>query len=172
MIVTNMPKEKLQDVLKKHSIECDNIITVGPDKTFDLVYPDILFDSKKLLEIQLGSDDYVIIDPNGGGEKLLLVAMAGFGTICPIITPDCQVIENTTCLSLGMKLLILGWLLRDLKTYIEALQRFIIEERYSEEEKLALENSADILAKMDLQTLEQIQNLQKIIIEKTTKFLD
>jgi len=155
-IITNYLHDKeVKDILQKLGrTEPSQIIRVFSDTV--LVFQDL----------SLEPGDLCIIDPNGGDEIHVLLALSGYGTIVPVVIGNtCSVYDNTTSTSLTVKISVLASLLRALKPAIQELCR-------GTQNAEARSNMCKMFSMLDLSVLEDLKRLQEELLRKSMEFLD
>jgi len=173
-VLTNFPHDQAKQILEGRISTEYTLITIGPDVLFDVQFPDILDKTADILSLEVGPNDLVLLNLEGGDECLFLLALAGFGCIAPIMTKDFAVYSNINCFSFGLRLVLLNALLKSLdpmiQSHLKALQEF--KDRRDELAKEGLKFTLDLLTKLDLGAIESIQKLQAYIVDECTEFLD
>jgi hypothetical protein len=174
-VLTNFPRDEAKKILEGRISEEYTLITIGPDVLFDVQFPDILDKTADILtSLEVGPNDLVLLNLEGGDECLFLLALAGFGCIAPIMTKDFAVYSNINCFSFGLRLVLLNALLKSLdpmiKSHLKALQE--CKDRRGELAKEGLKFTLDLLTKLDLTAIESIQKLQAHVVDACTEFLD
>ena len=173
-VLTNFPRDEAKEILSNRISEEYTLITIGPDVLFDVQFPDILDKTADILSLEVGPNDLVLLNLEGGDECLFLLALAGFGCIAPIMTKDFAVYSNINSFSFGLRLVLLNALLKSLdpmiKSHLQALQEH--KDRRSELATEGFKFTLDLLTKLDLGAIESIQKLQAYVVDACTEFLD
>ena len=167
MILTNVfNKLSVKEFLSKMNIDVtlDEIKTIGTDDAFDFQYPNSVISLMEEFMPKL-----VVITRNGSDEIYFLLAISGYGTLCPIVDYDEGItINNVQNISIVCKV---ANFISAVKSFTELLKTWkkLLE---SEQREQAIKCLYWALSNIDLSILHELEQLQKVVIDEITEFLE